>query len=273
MLGCETGSSSRPRTARSARPRPRCARRATRVGGGRALAPAPGGARFWASGLLMPMQEAAARGRYLKIRRDRTGERGRRGVRESEERLRALLESSPARSTPPGRHLVFANAGRPSCRGGLARRAGRAGGLRPRCPGGPRAGPSPDSRAVRAGLAELTFQRLDGTRFPVEADAAAVLIDGRLAVQVVVRDVAERRRAEAHQRLLLRELSHRVKNTLAVVQGIAARSLSTAARSRRRAKSPRRLRGGRRRARPDHRERVAGRGVAGAGRGRAAALR
>ena len=50
---------------------------------------------------------------------------------------------------------------------------------------------------ARAGLAELTFRRLDGSLFPVEADAAAVLIDGRLAIQVVFRDITERRRAEA----------------------------------------------------------------------------
>ena len=39
-------------------------------------------------------------------------------------------------------------------------------------------------------------------------------------------DVTERREAEERQRLLLQELAHRVKNTLAVVQGIANRSLS-----------------------------------------------
>ncbi|WP_158266538.1 PAS domain-containing sensor histidine kinase [Allosphingosinicella deserti] len=37
-------------------------------------------------------------------------------------------------------------------------------------------------------------------------------------------DVTERRRAEDHQRLLVNELNHRVKNTLAIVQGIAHQS-------------------------------------------------
>ena len=37
-------------------------------------------------------------------------------------------------------------------------------------------------------------------------------------------DVTERRRAEDHQRLLINELNHRVKNTLATVQGIAQQS-------------------------------------------------
>ena len=39
-------------------------------------------------------------------------------------------------------------------------------------------------------------------------------------------DVTERREAEERQHLLVQELAHRVKNTLAVVQGIANRSLS-----------------------------------------------
>ena len=39
-------------------------------------------------------------------------------------------------------------------------------------------------------------------------------------------DVTERKRLEERQKLLLLELSHRVKNTLAVVRGIANRSLA-----------------------------------------------
>lgn len=37
----------------------------------------------------------------------------------------------------------------------------------------------------------------------------------------IVRDITERKRAEEYQRLLTNELNHRVKNTLAVVQGLA----------------------------------------------------
>jgi two-component system CheB/CheR fusion protein len=40
-------------------------------------------------------------------------------------------------------------------------------------------------------------------------------------------DISERRQAEAHQRLLLHELQHRVKNTLATVGSLAARMLRT----------------------------------------------
>ncbi|CAN7634723.1 PAS domain-containing protein [Phenylobacterium sp. LjRoot219] len=44
----------------------------------------------------------------------------------------------------------------------------------------------------------------------------------------VVSDVTERRRAEERQRLLINELNHRVKNTLATVQSVAAQTLRSA---------------------------------------------
>jgi PAS domain S-box-containing protein len=52
--------------------------------------------------------------------------------------------------------------------------------------------------------------------------------DGSVALAILtMRDITARKKAEERQALLLAELSHRVKNTLAVVQGIAARSLAT----------------------------------------------
>jgi PAS domain S-box-containing protein len=77
--------------------------------------------------------------------------------------------------------------------------------------------------------AELSYRRLDGTPFPVEAAAAGVSIGGRFAIQVVFRDVTDRKAAEERQRLLLGELSHRVKNTLAVVQAMARQTLNRTA--------------------------------------------
>jgi PAS domain S-box-containing protein len=41
----------------------------------------------------------------------------------------------------------------------------------------------------------------------------------------VVRDISEEKRAEEHLRLLVNELNHRVKNSLAMVQGVAAQTL------------------------------------------------
>jgi PAS domain S-box-containing protein len=55
---------------------------------------------------------------------------------------------------------------------------------------------------------------------------------GRLVeYQSVGRDITAAKRAEAQRELLLAELSHRVKNTLAVVQGVASRSLAGEGRS------------------------------------------
>jgi PAS domain S-box-containing protein len=51
--------------------------------------------------------------------------------------------------------------------------------------------------------------------------------DGSVALAILtMRDITARNKAEERQALLLAELLHRVKNTLAVVQGIAARSLA-----------------------------------------------
>jgi PAS domain S-box-containing protein len=47
-----------------------------------------------------------------------------------------------------------------------------------------------------------------------------------LGVAAVMRDISERKRAETYQRLLVNELNHRVKNTLAIVQAIAHQSFS-----------------------------------------------
>jgi PAS domain S-box-containing protein len=47
-------------------------------------------------------------------------------------------------------------------------------------------------------------------------------------IAVVLNDITERRAAEERRRLLVNELNHRVKNTLATVQAIAAQSLQDA---------------------------------------------
>ncbi|HEX8303016.1 PAS domain S-box protein [Sphingomonas sp.] len=50
-------------------------------------------------------------------------------------------------------------------------------------------------------------------------------MDGKpTGLHAICRDVTEAKRAEAHLRLLIDELNHRVKNTLAIVQGIAQQS-------------------------------------------------
>jgi two-component sensor histidine kinase/integral membrane sensor domain MASE1 len=54
------------------------------------------------------------------------------------------------------------------------------------------------------------------------ASQAAIAIDNARLYQGAQREIAERKRAEEHQRLLINELNHRVKNTLATVQSLAS---------------------------------------------------
>ena len=87
-----------------------------------------------------------------------------------------------------------------------------------------------EDRAVRG--MEAACERPDGTRVPFIPyptplhDETGKLIG---AVNMLV-DITERKRAEEQQALLVRELHHRVKNTLATVQAImgsTARSSTT----------------------------------------------
>jgi len=87
-----------------------------------------------------------------------------------------------------------------------------------------------EDRPVRG--IEAAAERPDGTRVPFIPYPTPLHDEaGRLvgAVNMLV-DITERKRAEEHQALLVRELHHRVKNTLATVQAImgsTARSAST----------------------------------------------
>ncbi|MFN3514966.1 MAG: HWE histidine kinase domain-containing protein [Phenylobacterium sp.] len=57
------------------------------------------------------------------------------------------------------------------------------------------------------------------------AAQAAIAIDNARLFQAAQRELAERARAEQRQQLLINELNHRVKNTLATVQSIGAQTL------------------------------------------------
>jgi PAS domain S-box-containing protein len=70
-------------------------------------------------------------------------------------------------------------------------------------------------------LGELTALRADGREFPIEASISQARVDGEVLFTVIVRDMSERKAAAETQRLLIGELDHRVKNTLAIVQAIA----------------------------------------------------
>ena len=75
---------------------------------------------------------------------------------------------------------------------------------------------------------EQRWQRLDGSFVEVEVVSARVPWQAGNANQVILRDIAARKAAEERQRLLLHELNHRVKNTLATVQSLASQTLRNA---------------------------------------------
>jgi two-component system CheB/CheR fusion protein len=69
-------------------------------------------------------------------------------------------------------------------------------------------------------ITERTYRARDGAQVPVEESASVVSLgDQRLAV-VLARDIRERQENQRHQTLLMRELQHRVKNTMALITAI-----------------------------------------------------
>jgi PAS domain S-box-containing protein len=76
-------------------------------------------------------------------------------------------------------------------------------------------------------LGELAALRADGVEFPIEASISQMEVEGEKLFTVILRDISERVAAAETQRLLIGELDHRVKNTLAMVQSLAAHSLKS----------------------------------------------
>ncbi len=70
----------------------------------------------------------------------------------------------------------------------------------------------------------LSALKSDGEEFPIEASISQAQVDGNPLYTVILRDITHRRRAEERQSLLLLELAHRVKNTLAIVQSVVAQT-------------------------------------------------
>lgn len=78
---------------------------------------------------------------------------------------------------------------------------------------------------------ELILERPDGSRLTVLANVRPLKNDRGEIIGAIegFYDITERKQAEARQQLLIDELNHRVKNTLATVQSIAAHTLTDAA--------------------------------------------
>ena len=68
-----------------------------------------------------------------------------------------------------------------------------------------------------------------GARFTLDVNSRLIFDDAGAPVGIhsIARDVTERKDAEARQALLVRELQHRAKNLLAVMQSITSSTLST----------------------------------------------
>lgn len=69
-------------------------------------------------------------------------------------------------------------------------------------------------------LFETVHKRRDGSTFPVEVSAVSMEIDGERMALSLVRDISERKEWARVQRLMTRELLHRVKNSVAVIQSL-----------------------------------------------------
>jgi len=75
---------------------------------------------------------------------------------------------------------------------------------------------------------EVEGRRKDGTTFPMDLTVGEASQLGHRLFVSIARDISERKQAEKTQRVLIDELNHRVKNTLATVQAFAAQTLNSA---------------------------------------------
>ncbi len=71
--------------------------------------------------------------------------------------------------------------------------------------------------------------RKDGVEIPIEVGLNVITMPDGLLIVSNINDISERRRFEQAQEFLLRELDHRVKNTLATVQSLAEQTLESSA--------------------------------------------
>ncbi|WP_205790211.1 PAS domain-containing protein [Microvirga makkahensis] len=86
----------------------------------------------------------------------------------------------------------------------------------------------PDEHQVQG---EEVFVHKDGSFYPVAFTASPIPDEeaNTIGTIIEVRDIRAEKKAQEHQRLLINELNHRVKNTLATVQSITSQTLRNAA--------------------------------------------
>ncbi|MGO9984382.1 MAG: PAS domain S-box protein [Rhodomicrobium sp.] len=73
---------------------------------------------------------------------------------------------------------------------------------------------------------EVAGRRKDGSVFPLDLSVSEVPLGNCRLFTGIIRDITERKQVERHRSLLVAELSHRVKNTLATVISIARQTFS-----------------------------------------------
>jgi PAS domain S-box-containing protein len=71
-------------------------------------------------------------------------------------------------------------------------------------------------------LGAISALRLEGVEFPVEASISQAVVGGQRYSTVILRDVTERLANEEVRLLLAREVDHRAKNALALVQALVS---------------------------------------------------
>lgn len=76
---------------------------------------------------------------------------------------------------------------------------------------------------------EVIGRHKDGGEFPAEASLSRRHVEGRTVLTVVVRDITARKQAEEQRLILSRELAHRFKNMMAVVNSILSLTARSAA--------------------------------------------
>lgn len=93
----------------------------------------------------------------------------------------------------------------------------------------PDGGESLEQRLLRDGewSGEIMHRARDGSEIWVDSRQELIRAGGRNLVLETNRDITERRKADAIRNLLVAELNHRVKNTLAIVQSLAAQTART----------------------------------------------
>jgi PAS domain S-box-containing protein len=89
-------------------------------------------------------------------------------------------------------------------------------------------GEHPEPRRMGEGR-ELHARRTTGEEFPVEIGLNPLPGEQHPAVIASIVDISSRRKEEERLRIIMRELSHRSKNLLAVIQGMARQAIASSA--------------------------------------------